>query len=462
MTSISTPASGCSVARRPRRGSGASPSGERLAADHRPRPHLRLDEPQPAAPAREQVLDDVLEVLRRRLEGLLERLADPAVGLLDQPLELRERGLEVGALRLELLDVRHRLLVLLLGERVHRAELLAAAHQALDPCLQLLALLVWQRARWRAPAGSPSRPASSRQVALGVRGGVAHLLRRHLGGGNGLAGVLQPSLELGLLLRAGLQRGGGLLAGGGAGLELLPEGVAPGRDGLACAARAQRPHGRRRRRARGRAPLPRPQGGQRSARAPRARARCARRAAAPRAGLRAARARRTASGPSSGASRRRPITPLGAADDLLGLGRLAQRGAQRALGRLACRIGLGDRGAVALHCCAGIGLLGDGPLGRGHQLVAPAELLEEPLGAAGGRLRQLAGPRVEQAPRLRDGDGAEALAEARRATRRPTRRPAAAAPAPRRPARDAQLRELLPRRAPKARPEPLRPPDHPD
>ena len=127
VTSISTPASGCSSS--PSTGSGASPSGA-LAAHDRPRAHLLVDQPERAAAAREQVLDDVLEVPRGGVEGLLERLADAAVGLLDEALQLGERALEVGALGLELLDVRDRLVVLLLGERVHRAELLAAAHAA--------------------------------------------------------------------------------------------------------------------------------------------------------------------------------------------------------------------------------------------------------------------------------------------------------------------------------------------
>ena len=404
VTSISTPASGWSSSSPVRLRRLAV--GEGLASDHRPRPHLLLDEPQLAAAAREQVLDDVLEVLRRRLEGLLERLTDPAVGLLDQALELRQRRLQVGALGLELLDVLHRLVVLLLGERVHRAELLAAAHQALDPCEQRLALLVGQRVGGGLRL-EPEAAGQLAQVALGVRGGVAHLLRRHLGGGNGLAGVLQASLELGLLLRAGLQGGGGLLAGGGPGLELLPEGIAPGRDGLACALeRGGRTVG-----VGGESEVALrsgPQGGQRAsallALAPDA-------LGEPLLGAQVSEQLRAAHGLGSVVGRLAPAAdhPLGAADDLLGLGRLAQRGAKRALGGLACRIGLGDRGAVALHRCAGVGLLADGPLGRGHQPVAPAELLEEPLGAAGGRLRQLAGARVEQASRLRDGDGAEAV-----------------------------------------------------
>ena len=103
-----------------------------LAGDHRAGTVLGVDEPQAAAATGEQVLDDVLEVLGRRLERLLEALPDATVGLLDEALELGEGGLEVAPLGLELLDVRDRLLVLLLGEGVDGAELLAAALKALD------------------------------------------------------------------------------------------------------------------------------------------------------------------------------------------------------------------------------------------------------------------------------------------------------------------------------------------
>ena len=59
-----------------------------------------------------------------------------------RPAELAQRGLQVVALAFELLDVLQRLLVLLLGERVDRAELLAAALQALDAGVQRGALAV--------------------------------------------------------------------------------------------------------------------------------------------------------------------------------------------------------------------------------------------------------------------------------------------------------------------------------
>ena len=54
--------------------------------------------------------------------------------------------------------------------------------------------------------------------------------------------------------------------------------------------------------------------------------------------------------------------PFGAAHDLLGVGRLAQRGAQLALGGLARGIRLGDRRPEALERCAGLRLVANGLL----------------------------------------------------------------------------------------------------
>ena len=69
--------------------------------------------------------DQLLEVLLRRLEGVLEGGLDLAIGVGDQALQLRQGGLEVLALLLEAGDVIQRLRVLALGEWVHRAERLA-------------------------------------------------------------------------------------------------------------------------------------------------------------------------------------------------------------------------------------------------------------------------------------------------------------------------------------------------
>src|SRR4051794_41655770 len=91
-----------------------------------------MHEPEATATAGEQVLHHVLEVLGRRLERRLEALADAAVGVADQPLQLGEGGVEGATLRLELLDVRHRVFVLLLGKWVDRTELLASAGAAPD------------------------------------------------------------------------------------------------------------------------------------------------------------------------------------------------------------------------------------------------------------------------------------------------------------------------------------------
>ena len=75
------------------------------------------------------MLDELLEVSLRRLEGLLEGGRDLAIGVRDQAVELGEGGLQVGALLRELLHVLLGLGVLALGQRVHRAELLAAIAQ---------------------------------------------------------------------------------------------------------------------------------------------------------------------------------------------------------------------------------------------------------------------------------------------------------------------------------------------
>ena len=166
--------------------------------------------------AREQVLDDLLEVLRRGREGLLEGLLDATVGVADQALELAQRGLEVLALVLELLHVLERLLVLGLGERVDRAELLAAALQALDAGAQRVALLsgagpgrlgreaelgrrrgelisascAWSRARWAwtsprvtASPRSRSRACTCDSSAAHSRSSVVELLAGRAVGG---------------------------------------------------------------------------------------------------------------------------------------------------------------------------------------------------------------------------------------------------------------------------------------
>ena len=86
-------------------------------------------------------------------------------------LQLRQRGLEVGALGLEALDVGERLLVLALGQRVDRPELLAAAAEALELALDLGALGVGERlaagtelAPEHAPRSAPARrPPRSRR-----------------------------------------------------------------------------------------------------------------------------------------------------------------------------------------------------------------------------------------------------------------------------------------------------------
>src|SRR5947199_365141 len=74
---------------------GARGGGQRLAAEHRPRGLRFAHQAQAPGAAREQVADQLLEVVRRRLEGLLEGPVDLAVGLGDHRAKLAHRGLEV-------------------------------------------------------------------------------------------------------------------------------------------------------------------------------------------------------------------------------------------------------------------------------------------------------------------------------------------------------------------------------
>jgi hypothetical protein len=101
---------------------------------------------------------------------------------------------------------------------------------------------------------------------------------------------------------------------------------------------------------------------------------------------------------------------------------------------------------VALQCSAGLGLLGDGALGGCDEFVAPAQLLEQALRSARGRLRQLAGAGVEEAPRPRNGHAGEGLGKGGQRFHHPD-----AAQKPVRKRRDVplgthQLRKLLPAR----------------
>src|SRR5262249_30027295 len=132
--------------------------------------------------------------LGRRREGLLESLLDPPVGVLDQALELAQRGLEILALRLELLDVLERLLVLGLRERVHRAELLAAALQALELLVQVVTLSLVKRGLGRLRF-EPKLLRQGGERRLGVLGMVAGALGLDLAAGDGLAALAQLGVD---------------------------------------------------------------------------------------------------------------------------------------------------------------------------------------------------------------------------------------------------------------------------
>ena len=389
-------------------GLGRGCSGGLLAGDHRTRRLLGPHQPQPAAAAREQVLHDVLEVLGRRLEGLLEALADAPVGLLDQALELRERRLEVGPLGLQLLDVAHRLLVLLLGQRVDRAELLAATHEALDSQAERLAFLVGQRlVRGLGLEAQPKGDLA--QLALDLRRAVAHLLGGDLGRGHGFARGLQATLYLGLLTSKAAQRRGRLLSPGGVALELSREGVAPRANRLGgpieCSRREPAaandlgvPRGPAAKRIHrsgvlgallldpvGQAPLGSQVGEQLGS------------------------PHRTGTLVGSLAPAR--DDPLDPGQRLGRLGLLTRCAPQRDLGLLARRVRRENRLAGLTGGSGGGGLLASRGLRGGHQLVAATALLQHTLSTAHGRLGEPARGAVKQPARAGDGHAGEALGD---------------------------------------------------
>src|SRR3954447_8005358 len=171
-----------------------------LAAQHKPG-SLRTDQPQAAPAAREQVLDELLEVSLRRLEGLLERGGDLAVRVGNQAVELGEGGLEVGALLRKLLHMLLGLGVLALGQRGHRAQRLAAAGKALELALDLLALGGIQRCRNRLDLATEHL-----RHALELRGrlvaAIAQMCRLDLGLREALRRAVKPRLKPRFRLRA--------------------------------------------------------------------------------------------------------------------------------------------------------------------------------------------------------------------------------------------------------------------
>src|SRR6187549_1529508 len=161
----------------------------------------QADPAQRPAAAGEEVLDHLLEVLGGRLEGLLEGPLDLAVDVADQRFQLAHAALDVLALDLERLDVLARLLVLLLGERVDRPDLGAAALQPLQPPADVGALVVGERLLGRPdllaePLGDRRQLLRRLGPAVAEVGGFDLRLGQLVGGGFHL------NLQLGLLARA--------------------------------------------------------------------------------------------------------------------------------------------------------------------------------------------------------------------------------------------------------------------
>ena len=220
-----------------------------------------------------------------------------------------------------------RLGVLLLRERVHRPELLAAAGEPIEPGLEAFALLVVERLGCRRSLELELRGEAT-ELLLGLGGAITGALKPDLGLREGLALGVQPRLKRGLLLRTAAEIRRDLLArlpvGRERGFELLVAGGDRlGQVGQYPDQRGQRPQSATRtprsRSAAARS-LPRARARSRSARS--ARSRSARSSAA-------SWSLRPSFGPSSGAFRRRSITAAIRRSASAASSRAATRGAVR-------------------------------------------------------------------------------------------------------------------------------------
>src|SRR6185437_488507 len=119
--------------------------GLALRRSRRRRDDLVVGQAQAARAAREQGADDLGEVAGDLLERLGEAAVDRLRQVADQPAQLAQRLLEVGALLGQLAGAALLGLVLLGRQRVDGAEALAAALQALHAGGHRLALLGRQR-----------------------------------------------------------------------------------------------------------------------------------------------------------------------------------------------------------------------------------------------------------------------------------------------------------------------------
>ena len=149
---------------------------------------------------------------------------------------------------LQLLDVGDGLLVLLLGKRIDRPQLLAPALQPLQAVAQLLTVLLGQRVARRLRLQS-ELARDLVQLSLDFGGAVPGLLSGHLGARHRLAAGTQTCLQLRFLLRADAQGGCYLLPRGGPSSKLF------GQDVPACLDR----RARRLQRLRGALAIPRQQ-----------------------------------------------------------------------------------------------------------------------------------------------------------------------------------------------------------
>ena len=158
---------------------------------------VRLHQGQAAFAAGEEGAHHISEMLPHRLEGRGKAGLDAVGEFLDEPGELIEALLQVGALLGQESLALHHLLVFLLGQRIHRSDQLAAALQALDLFLEDVQLGRRRRLQLVQPGLGITVLQSLQPRCLFVHL-VAQAGDADLALGGGVAGAAQLLLQAGL------------------------------------------------------------------------------------------------------------------------------------------------------------------------------------------------------------------------------------------------------------------------
>jgi len=141
-----------------------------LPAQHRARGAVVTHEAEPGPGPGKDILDQILEVLCRRLERRLEAFADLAIGVANQERQLTDRCLEIGALSFQLVGpARAPRRYSSAASGLTGPELLAAARESRHALEQSVAIGLGSSGSSPGSASRPRRAASPLQLEIGPR-----------------------------------------------------------------------------------------------------------------------------------------------------------------------------------------------------------------------------------------------------------------------------------------------------